>query len=71
MLYWRCPSCRHLLSNKQVLSEQKLESISMDNKLNQEEKDIAKRKILDDLEIKRICCRSRTMGYIRLIDLIK
>ncbi|ARF11777.1 hypothetical protein Klosneuvirus_2_213 [Klosneuvirus KNV1] len=71
MLYFRCPTCKMVLSNKQILYEQRLENISMDNKLTQEQKDAAKRKLLDDLEIKRACCRARTMGYIRLIDLIK
>lgn len=71
MLYYRCPTCKFLLANKQLLYEQRLENISMDNKLTQEEKDVAKRKLLDDLEVKRPCCRARLMGYIKLIDLIK
>jgi len=71
MLYYRCVTCKMVLANRQLLYEQRLENISMDNKLSQEEKDKAKMKLLDDLEIKRMCCRARTMGYLRMIDLIK
>lgn len=70
MLYWRCTGCKKILSHIQIPYEQRLESISMDSKLTQEEKDMAKRKLLDDLEIKRICCRQKVLGFINLIDLI-
>lgn len=71
MLYYKCVSCRRVLANKQLLYEQQLEKVTMDNKLSSEQKDDAKRKILDDLMITNICCRARVLGYVRLIDLIK
>lgn len=71
MLYFKCPTCRRILANKQLLYEKQLESITMDDKLTPEKKDEAKRKLLDDLEIKNICCRARTLGYVKLIELIK
>lgn len=68
MLYPKCPSCKTILANKQVPYEEKMDKICGNVKLSNEEKDIAKRKVLDELEIKRYCCRMRVMGYVRLID---
>ena len=70
MLYCKCPTCKKLLASIQIPYEQRLENIVMDNNLSHEEKDKAKKKLLDDLEIKRMCCRSRVLGYVRLIELI-
>ena len=71
MLYFRCPTCRTILANKQLIYEQKLEEISLNAKLNKTEKDKLKRKLLDDVELFRQCCRPRMMGYVKLIDKIK
>jgi len=70
MLYYRCVTCKKLLAHIQIPYQKGLENISMDNKLSSEQKDAAKRKLLDDLEIKRTCCRSRVLGYVSMIDLI-
>ena len=70
MLYYKCPTCRTLLANKQLIYEQKLAEICESNK-SKNEKDNLKKSILDDLELVRPCCRMRMMGYIKLIDIIK
>lgn len=71
MLYFRCPTCRTLLANKQLVYERRLEEITLDKKLNNTEKDNLKRKLLDDVELSRPCCRMRIMGYVKLIEKIK
>lgn len=70
MLYLKCPTCKLNLGIRQLTYEQRLENITMDGKLSNNEKNIAKMKLLDDLEIKRMCCRMRVLGYVRLIDII-
>jgi len=71
MLYFRCPSCKTLLANKQLVYEKKLEIICNNNKLSNEEKNIEKMKILDEIELFRVCCRMRMLTYIKLIDIVK
>ena len=70
MLYYKCVTCRTLLANKQIPYQQGLINITMNNELTQEQKDNAKKKLLDDLEVKRPCCRARVLGFVSLIDLI-
>ena len=71
MLYFRCPTCKTPLANKQLLYEQKLDNVCNDDKLSISAKNIAKMKILDELELHRPCCRMRIMGYVQLINIIK
>lgn len=71
MLYFKCPTCRTILANKQLLFEQNLDETCANNKLSEAEKNKEKNKILDSLEVKRICCRMRMLTYVRLIDVIK
>jgi len=70
MLYYKCPTCKTLLADKQLLYEQKMEKICNNDKLTKKQKDVAKRNLLDELHVKNICCRMRIMTYVKLIDLI-
>ena len=70
MLYYKCPTCKTVLANKQIPYEEGLNSICNNTKMTDKEKDMAKRNLLDELEIKNPCCRMRTLGYLKLIDLI-
>lgn len=71
MIYPKCPTCRTKLSNKELLYRAKLEEICNNDKLTHIEKDKLKKKILDDLELKRYCCRMRMMGSVALVKKIK
>lgn len=71
MLYYKCPTCKIILANKQILYEKKLEEICNNNKMNDNEKSTNKKKILDELELHRPCCRMRMMGNIKLINIVK
>lgn len=71
MLYFRCPTCKTELANKQLVYEDKLDKICNNSKMSKKEKDEAKMKLLDDLELVRYCCRMRMMTYTDLNKLIK
>jgi len=71
MLYYKCPTCKTVLANKQLLFEQGMEKISYNKSLPLEEANKQKCQLLDDLELKRECCRMRVMGYVDLIHTIK
>ena len=70
MLYFKCPTCRTILANKQLIYEKRLAEICNNNK-TKDEKDKAKQKLLDELELIRACCRMRMMSYVKLIDIVK
>jgi DNA-directed RNA polymerase subunit N (RpoN/RPB10) len=68
MLYFRCPTCKTILANKQIPYEEKMDSICKNIKLSPKEMDLAKKSVLDEIEVTRYCCRARMMGYVKLID---
>ena len=68
MLYYRCPTCKTILANKQLMYEEELDKICTNSKLSEEEKIEQKMKLLDKLELKRYCCRMRMITYVKLID---
>jgi DNA-directed RNA polymerase subunit N (RpoN/RPB10) len=70
MLYLKCPTCRTILANKQLLHAKRLAEICNSNK-SKEDKNKEKQKLLDELELIRSCCRMRMMSYVKLIDIIK
>ncbi len=71
MLYFKCPTCRTNLANKQIPFEQELDKICNNNDLDDKKKDELKMALLDKLEVKRYCCRMRILTYSRLIDIVK
>lgn len=71
MLYYKCPTCRTLLANRQLLFEEAIKSISDDNNLSESKKYDEKIKVLDKLMIHNICCRMRTLTYIKKIEIVK
>jgi DNA-directed RNA polymerase subunit N (RpoN/RPB10) len=68
MLYFKCPTCKTTLANKQIPYEERMDKICNNMKLSVREKDKLKDTILDELCVIRYCCRMRVMGYVRLID---
>jgi DNA-directed RNA polymerase subunit N (RpoN/RPB10) len=71
MLYFKCVTCRLLLANRALLYQERLDNICMNNNLTDKQKDEQKSKLLDELQLKRQCCRMRMLSYIRLIDIVK
>jgi DNA-directed RNA polymerase subunit N len=70
MLPPKCISCGKFLADIQISYESLKADIDSNSKLNNEEKKLAKKKILDDLQIKRWCCRSQVITYCDLINII-
>ncbi|CAH6421468.1 Hypothetical protein KVN_LOCUS281 [uncultured virus] len=71
MLYYKCPSCRTVLANKQLLFEEELDKICKNESLSNEEKENEKMLLLNNLELIRYCCRMRILTYAKLIEIIK
>ena len=72
-LYYRCPSCRTVLADKQIPYEKGMQKICNDIKLSKKQKDAAKEKLLDDLFLDKnenMCCRGRMMTYMKQIEII-
>lgn len=70
MLYFRCPTCKNDLANKQIPYEDEMRKIS-NSEISEEQKEIEKMKVLDKLHITKYCCRMRMLTYIQLIDIIR
>ena len=71
MLYLRCPTCKTILANKQLLFEEEQDKICNNKGISDDEKNIQKRELLDKLEVKRYCCRGLMLTYLRLINIVK
>lgn len=71
MLYYKCPTCRSLLANKQIPFQNGMRQICDNTFLDENQKKKEKQKLLDDLLITNICCRMRILTFIPLIDLVK
>ena len=70
MLYAKCPTCRTILANKQLIFEKENEKICASDK-SVDEKNKMKEELLDKIELKRYCCRQRILGYVDLTDIIQ
>lgn len=70
MLYFRCPTCRTLLADKQLVYERELEKICSSSK-SDEQKEKEKRELLDKIHVLNICCRMITIRYTKFIEIIK
>lgn len=73
MLYIKCPTCHRLLADKMIPYENGIRMITDDMTMTEEQKTIAKSKLLDDLKIPkdRYCCRMRLMTYRDLASIVK
>lgn len=71
MIYYKCPTCKTGLANKELLYKSKLNAICQNSKMGTKEKDAAKRSLLSELELRRPCCRMLVMGNVELINKIK
>lgn len=68
MLYYKCPTCKSILADKQILYDQEAERITEDSKLSEEEKDKLLRELPRKLKAIRYCCMFR---LIRSVDDLK
>jgi len=59
MLYYKCPTCKTILADKQPLYDRESERIREDPKLSEDEKDELLRDLPRKLKLKRYCCFTR------------
>lgn len=74
MLYFKCPSCKKLLADKQIIFERMLNIICKDEemgKISTEEANKLKSKLILSFELERYCCTCRLMTYTKLINIVK
>jgi len=70
MLYYKCPSCRTILANKQIPFDIEMNIIcNMD--ISEDEKNKKKQDLLNKLQVINVCCRMRILTYVKEIDIIK
>lgn len=69
MLYYRCPTCKTILGNKQIPYEEAFEKIC-NTKLTREERAKKMKELLDNLELPRLCCRQKILSYVKLIEVL-
>ena len=74
MLYKKCPTCRMLLSDKQLIYEQMFDKICLEldiGKITEEEAHKLKQELNNSFGLNRYCCKQKFMTYKRLIDIVK
>ena len=69
MLYPVCPTCRMLLADKQIPYEKKIKELE-DKNLSSDKFSKGREKILDELGLKRYCCRMRIISYVKHEDIV-
>lgn len=72
-LYYRCPTCRTCLADKQLVYEQEHNKIISNHKMRQHQKDAAVRELLDNIFLDKkenMCCRARIMTYMHQTEII-
>jgi len=71
MLYLRCPTCKNILGNKQLIFESEMEKINEDTILSTDEKNKKREDFFVKLGLDKYCCRMRLISYTKLIDIVK
>jgi len=71
MLYFKCPTCKTKLANRELYLENELELINNDVKTDAQTKSKLRSELIKKLELPRYCCRARIMTYVDLITIIK
>jgi DNA-directed RNA polymerase subunit N (RpoN/RPB10) len=71
MLYFKCPTCKTLLANKQIPYEKAIREISSNSNLTDKQKDEQREALLNKLKLTNLCCRMRIMTFVNLLEIIK
>lgn len=64
MLYFRCPTCKTILANKELLYLEEM------NK-NCNNPDFDNEALFDKLKVRRYCCKMRFKTYSDIVNVIK
>jgi DNA-directed RNA polymerase subunit N (RpoN/RPB10) len=65
-----CFTCGHLFADIQVPYEKDIAEIENDATLTDAQKTEIKSKLLDKYHVHNYCCRTRVLGYVKLVDII-
>lgn len=71
MLYPRCPTCGKILANIEVDYEKAKDKICDNPSLTEEQKNKAKRNLVNSLGLERYCCKTRLLTYLDTVKIIK
>ena len=74
MLYLKCPTCKQLLADRQIIYDTLLDKICSDeetDKITEDEANELKKDLVNSLNFDRYCCKQKIMTYTRLIQVIK
>lgn len=64
MLYYRCPTCKTILADKQIIFAEESEKIKENSKLTDDEKDVMLMELPKKLKLWRQCCLMRIITPI-------
>lgn len=70
MLPPNCFTCGHLFADFHIPYENDIAIIDNNNTFSENKKSEEKAKLLDKYRIKKYCCRTRVLGYVKLVDII-
>ena len=74
MLYFRCPTCKTILADKQLIIEEQMKQICDNQNISDQKKEELKTKIFEKININRetnYCCSMRILTFIDLTDAIQ
>lgn len=63
-------NCGRLLADIQLDYEENIKKINENIKMNDGEKVVAKKKLLDKYHLIRYCCRAQLLGYVDLVEIL-
>ena len=70
MLYMSCPTCGYLLSQHLYKFENDKKKIVDSENLSRDEKEKEIAKVINNIKLRRYCCKSRLITYIDPIDIL-
>ncbi len=70
MLPTVCFTCGHLLADIQVPYEDDMAKIENNSNFTEQNKIEEKSKLLTKYCVDRYCCRTRVLGYVKLVEII-
>lgn len=68
MIYSSCPTCFYFIGNIINKFEEEKEKICSDNNLSEEQQQKAISELLNNLKIRRYCCRMRIMSCKNMVE---
>ena len=68
MIYLTCPTCGYFIGSKSEQFEKNKKIICDNNELSDEEKGVKIQKVIQDLKLRRYCCRMRIMTAKDLVQ---